>query len=429
MKTPEYFEILRELDTRHGVFYHLWDMGSPVFTDEIRTAGVRLNDDGDCLEFLLNKKFWDDLNMDQKIFVLCHECLHVTLNHGHRIFKNAKDYEDLRKMNYATDVVINHTLVNKFRMDRSVIDPQNDYCWVDTVFKDTPDILENKSSEYYYNRITKDVLEKIKKGGSPSTVDEHGEFSKSEAESMEDVLKELDERLGDEEREFLEEIIEKNESLDNKAGNRGGSGGKAAGSSPGNIFKRANTSKVKPKRKWESVIKRWANQFMVERDKDELQWARTNRRMHLISPDLFLPSEMEVEEIETEKRKIEVWFFQDTSGSCSGYHQRFFDAAKSLPQDMFDVKMHCFDTRVYETSLETGDLYGFGGTTFRCIEDYIQKHIKKGEYPKAVFVVTDGYGDMVLPQIPENWYWFITPGGSTSYVHKKSHSFDLNQYE
>lgn len=315
-------------------------------------------------------------------------------------------------------------------MDRSIIDSKNEYCWIDTVFKDNPDILENKSSEYYYNRITKDVLEKIDKdGGSPSTVDEHGEFSKNEAENMEDVLKELDERLGDEEREFLEEIIEKNESLDDKVGNRGGSGGKTAGSSPGNIFKRANTSKVKPKRKWESVIKRWANQFMVERDKDELQWARTNRRMHLISPDLFLPSEMEVEEIETEKRKIEVWFFQDTSGSCSGYHQRFFDAAKSLPEDMFDVKMHCFDTRVYETSLDTGDLYGFDGTTFRCIEDYIQKHIKKGEYPKAVFVVTDGYGDTVLPQVPENWYWFITPGGSTSYVHKKSRSFDLNQYE
>lgn len=432
MNTTEYFEILRELDTRHGVFYHLWDMGNPVFTDSVPTAGVRLDDNGECLEFLLNKDFWDSQNLEQKIFILCHECMHVALNHGYRLFKNAKDNRDFIKMNLATDVVINHTLVNKFKMDRGVIDPDNKYCWLDTVFTEEDNVKPGKSSDYYYNRITNKKADE----SSASTVDDHscmgnGDESDStdggdEPSNMEDILKELDERLGDEEKDFLNEAIEKNEALDNK---KGDGGSKEAGSSPGNIFHQVDTRKVKKKRKWESVIKKWANQFLVEKDKDELQWARTNRRMHLISPDLFLPSEMEVEEVETEKKRIEVWFFQDTSGSCSGYRQRFFDAAKSLPEDKFDIKMHCFDTRVYETTTESGKLYGFGGTTFDCIERYILKHTKDGEYPKAVFIITDGYGNTVLPKVPQNWYWFITPGGSTSYVHNKSHKFDLADYE
>jgi len=30
------------------------------------------------------------------------------------------------------------------------------------------------------------------------------------------------------------------------------------------------------------------------------------------------------------------------------------------------------------------------------------------KYPKAVFVITDGYGDQINPKKPKNWYWFLS---------------------
>ncbi len=127
--------------------------------------------------------------------------------------------------------------------------------------------------------------------------------------------------------------------------------------------------------------------------------------------NFFLPTEMEYEGYE--KDRIEVLFFQDTSGSCAHLAKRFFQAAASLPKERFDVRLCCFDTKVYETSLETRQLYGFGGTSFSVLEYWIQNAIaskKLKGYPKAIFVITDGYGDMVYPQAgkEKNWHWFLS---------------------
>ena len=134
---------------------------------------------------------------------------------------------------------------------------------------------------------------------------------------------------------------------------------------------------------------------------------------------------------EFEENKIEVWFFQDTSGSCYGFRDRFFSAAKSLPPDKFDIRMFCFDTRVFETTLKSGKLYGFGGTMFQILENKVQEIIKKENlaYPKAVFVITDGYAcDNISPKHPRRWHWFL----STNYtrcIHKECNIHMLKDFE
>lgn len=143
--------------------------------------------------------------------------------------------------------------------------------------------------------------------------------------------------------------------------------------------------------------------------------------------DLLLPSEMELLDDNADKRRIEVWFFQDTSGSCAGLKDRFFNAARSLPTDRFDIRMFCFDEEVFETTLESGKLYGFRGTTFTCIEEYILKHTNL-KYPDAVFVITDGAGNVVQPKKPENWYWFLS-ADYTKCIPKESHIYDLSNFE
>jgi len=93
--------------------------------------------------------------------------------------------------------------------------------------------------------------------------------------------------------------------------------------------------------------------------------------------------------------------------------------------------MHCFDTEIYETTLASGKLYGFGGTSFDIIEGYIQRKIKYNDnlkYPDAVFIITDGYGNNVYPEIPKRWYWFLSTG-YTSCIPKTCNTFALSNYE
>lgn len=444
ISNEEFLTILRDLDSKHAVFYQLWALGKPIFIDEnypipIPTAAVMFNQEGECVNFIFNHEFWKSLTHTQKLFVICHECFHVILNHGARFFNGKMDEQEQIIRNVSTDLAINHNLLNKFGFIKEEIDPPTEkepkgkYCWLEKIFEEKENIPDDKSSEFYYNRIKEKIEKQEGEGqgdcdgaqgkGNPLdgsfTVDEH-----MSAEDFSDVIDQLNDLLTDEEKEQLRDFIEKNYDKETAS--------KLAGKEAGGKWTFADTKKrIKKKKKWETVIKKWAMQYIKQADNMITQWARKDRRLNMLPDDMFLPSDMEVEERTTDEQRIQVWFFQDTSGSCSGYTQRFFDAARSLPEERFDVRMHCFDTRVYETTLESGKLYGFGGTSFHIIEDYIQQAMKKNEekYPKAVFVITDGYGDNVKPEKPENWYWFLTPSGSTGCIPKTSHNFNLKDYE
>lgn len=410
----EFLSLSRELEKHHSIFDRLWVLGKPVFTDSIPTAAVYFDRVGESIDFKINPTFWASLNDVQKQFVISHECLHVILYHGFRI--NELKGNELQIANQALDIVVNHSLVNKFSFKREEVDPENKYCWVDTVFtKNVPD--SDKYYEFYYNLIDKLVEENGGTGGfgTGNVLDSHEDLSSFNVPEFENKIKEI---ISNEELDSLADFVEtQTKDIEQKC--------QQAGCSPGNTFVTANVGKVRAKKKWETVIKKWASKYM--KDNEVEQWARLNRRLVFMANDFLLPSDQEVEEFE--KDRIQVWFFQDTSGSCSGFVNRFFKAAKSLPLDRFDVKMHCFDTRVFETTLESGKLYGFGGTSFRCIEDYIQAYIKKHNlsYPKAVFVITDGYGDQVNPQKPEIWHWFIQ--GNPYLVPKGSHHYNLRDFE
>ena len=123
----------------------------------------------------------------------------------------------------------------------------------------------------------------------------------------------------------------------------------------------------------------------------------------------------------------------DTSGSCADLAPRFWRAANSLPKEKFNVHYYCFDTQVYklkDSDINAGKLYGFGGTCFIAIENFIQKSIKKEgkKYPAAVFVLTDGYGTNVKPQDAKKWYWFLSEDNK-SCIPKESHTFSLKDFE
>lgn len=436
ISNEDWFEISSALEIHHAVFYKLWQMGKPVFDESIPTACVEWDSKGKFVVFRFNPSFWKRLDLYNRLFVICHEALHIILNHGVR----TKDAARVNRgaTNTALDIVINHSTVNNFGFVRSRIQDWQDYCWVDTVFKDKKPLpSDDKNFEHYYN-----LFEKVYGDGGPgngdgtggcSTVDDH-ESLYGDSENQEDgegggkwdeAIDILNKELTEEEKESLKSTVNKHfQKPENTAKNQ------QAGSGTGGwVFLKID--KVVKKKKWETVIKKWSKKYLKEKDKDVEQWARLNRRLVMLPKDMFLPSEMEVDDEDQEKTKIKVWFFLDTSGSCYGLKDRFFKAALSLPPERFDIRLFCFDTKVEETTLESRKIYGGGGTSFSILEAEIQKEIReKGiSYPEAVFVITDGYGNSIKPEMPHKWYWFITEGGTKTYIDKDCNFFNLKDYE
>jgi hypothetical protein len=411
----EWLAILRQLERFHAVFYKLWKIGMPVFTDQVETAAVHFKKGGDFVQFLFSPDYWLRCTAYERLFVICHEALHLILNHGVR----TRDAADKHATNIALDIVVNHLLVRSFGFERGRIRNWRELCWVDTVFRQ-PDgrltahqgrpIPDDECFEHYLALIEK-LAGPTSTSGLPGadarvrTVDDHSGLG--EVDTAE-VIAWVEEGLSDEEIRHFEGLIQ--------PASQGSDGA-------GGLWHVASGKKAKQKRPWESVINQWVRKRLRQRLTEVEQWARPGRRLRLLPGGLFLPSEAEADRVSERKGKLKVRLYLDTSASCWHLKDRFFAAALSIPKDRFEVKLFCFDTRVVPTDLEGRVMCGGGGTSFRIIEEDIQRAMtedraegRQGEYPDAVFVMTDGYGDRVQPARPERWYWLID--GATEYTFK-----------
>jgi predicted metal-dependent peptidase len=426
MTDEKFLTIAQDLEIYHGIFSKFWQMGKPTIDPTIKTAAIRFNKKGGFFMFCFNPDFYNTLDDYNLRFIICHEALHVILNHGYRSLELVPEIA-----NVAMDVVINESLVKNFGFDRYKIQNQQDLCWYTTVFDaNKSHILIDKNFEHYYDILCSQAT-KTKNGGNPksggknNTVDDHSGFTQQP-----DIQNEIDQKVDDmcdalnpEELKSLKDKIEKTLDTDTK-------NGLTAGTHKGGLAKLADITPVPKKRKWETVIKRWASQYFKYDDVYKDQWIRTNRRFISLQSTMFIPTEMDIDEFTLEKNRIRIVFFLDTSGSCAHLADRFFKAAKTLPEHKFDIKLCCFDTSVYETSLKTGKLYGFGGTSFSILETYCQDYKKQnnGRYPDAIFVITDGAGDTINPETPNRWYWFLSTN-TTYCIHKECNIFNLSDYE
>jgi predicted metal-dependent peptidase len=424
LTNEEFLLIARDLELYHAVFAKIWGVGKPSFSDKIPTAGVSFDKEGNHLDFQFNPDFWEKCSPYERNFIICHECLHIMLNHGIRLKELNRDIG-----NIATDVVINEMLVSGFGFNRTKLNwVDKNGCWLDNVFKDYKITVDKeRSMEYYYNILKRDFIEKIKEAlanGSLKIIDDHSGMCGMDPTDLEDVLGDVLGGMNNTEKESLDKSFKEGNPRETDECS------KQAGSMPGNLEIIVKVGFVKKKKKWETVIKRWVNRFIRYSDRDHEQWARVNRRFVGLQSNLFLPSEMEIDEREEIKKKIKVIFFQDTSGSCQHLAERFFKAAKSLPKERFDVELYCFDTEVYATSLESGKLYGFGGTSFDILERKVIEICKGNlsKYAKAVFVISDGYGSPICPKKPKNWYWFLSTT-YTSYIPKECNIHQLSDFE
>jgi predicted metal-dependent peptidase len=402
----EMCRLANRLDAHHSVFYQLFEMGCPTLTTEIPTAAVTF-ENGENVGFLVNPNFWKKLTDTQKDFVVAHECLHVLLSHGLRMVDT--DY-NAKACNVAMDVVVNEMLVSKFGFNRKEIDPKGQYIWLDKVFGNKP-VDYDQTFEYYFNHLEKVVISSV----FGKTVDDHSRMSGGDM--PQDLAERIGRRLSSEEKESLREKIEGGSKQDNDF----------AGTAAGSLCKVMPETRVAASHKWAMLFKRWLRARFG--DETNEQWLWTNRRMTMIPDAALLPSEMEADNVE--QQKLNLFLFLDTSGSCEHLAEDFWLAYQTVPKDRFNITLFGFGTRAYKVDVRKRKLHGFGGTNFRCIELEIQREMRERKigYPDAVFIITDGHGDRVIPEKPERWHWFLTPCGSRVYVSGKSHVHKLSDYQ
>lgn len=420
----DYINIMNSLTKFHALFSEFWSVGYITETHRIPTAAVTFDEVGQSLEFLINPEFWKDLSFTDKQFVICHECLHLYLDHGPRI----RFLKDKNIANIAADLVVNHYLIDKFNFDRDQlsfipIGGVENLIWLDSPSLREFKLPPSKSMENYYNLLIANIPE-----CDLSTLDSH-EFSEDNSEGsksgLEDFVNRITENTSIEEVEDFMSKINSNSDESSEVNSS-----MAAGNIPGSLTKKIVLSKVVKKKTWERLFKEnLCKSKGPEITVPKEQWSRENRRFTCLDKNLMIPSEVDTEVIE--KSRINVWLFQDTSGSCAHYAERFFKAARSIPEDKFNVRGFCFDTQVYEVDYKKGELRGFGGTYFHIIEQYIQNLINKEEcdYPEYVFIVTDGYGDYVYPKYPERWHWLLTEYNCHDYIPQSSKKLLLSNFE
>tara|TARA_Y100001933_G_scaffold265165_1_gene336250 strand:+ start:5051 stop:6310 length:1260 start_codon:yes stop_codon:yes gene_type:complete len=416
LSSSEFEEIAFELESHHAIFYKLWEMGEMVFDDMVETAAVSFDKTGKYVAFHFNKDFWNRCTPYERKFVICHECLHVWLNHGIRT-SNAS-YPQL--VNTALDVVVNHMLVDNFGFDRSKLSDSENLCWVETVYDEDEDIESGETFEYYYNSLM----------NSPNTkftelklVDSHENLSECD---VEDILEKLGEGLSVEEKSEIAEALKKHQP---------GTSNLPGKNSIGDWFKVNVVSCIKKKRCWYDLIKQWAT-IKKDDEADAEQWLRKNRRMTLLESNsgssLLLPSDCDA--LADEDDKVEMWLFLDVSGSCYGLRDHFFSAALTIPEDRIRLRAFSFDTQTYEVDLSTGKLRGGGGTAFHIIQETIERELKGNQKHPVVFVFTDGWGTTVRPTDPEKWHWFIDGGAfcinqARALSHKNCNFHDMSDFK
>jgi hypothetical protein len=421
MDNNEKQDILNNLQLYGNMYHTFFNLGQPYFTEEIERCAISFDPLNNNFKLLLNEKFWNTLDLNQKTFYIAHECLHVMLNHITRyiyMVNNGMSKSTMHVANIAMDLTINESLVKYYNFVRQEIDPNTELCWLKNVFPNDPDLQPNHNFEYYFEMLNNKLDGQSSDGSTstdqalPSLADDHAQWEQTDASDklVDDIL----DNMSVQELELLNKI-QKDVSEET---------GLNAGDCSGKISQYLQNKKIRKKKKWETIIHRWVNNKLKETEHQNQQWVKLNRRFTTLDKSLILPTDDEFIKIKPEK--IDVAFYIDTSPSCRNYTQRFFNAAKSVPLDRFNVRFFGFSTYVEEIDLKDARLPSGYGTSFSIIETSVLKEFKK--YPGAVFIVTDGYGNAVNPKMPARWYWFLTEP-YYRYIDVKSKKFVLTNFE
>jgi len=410
------------LDTYHQVFFTFWELAAVRFTDRMPTAAIQFFPSGNP-EMLINETFWDSLTHNERLFVVCHECLHVILNHDERNGKAEFPHATSTDINRAQDITINHMICDLFGYNRDDLREWKKYCWIETCFDDPTQIKRNETFLYYLEMLLKHPK---KDGKMPETVDQHPDSSKPNSgdrvplgdlsdDLKADIIGQLADDLSPEE---IEKLVNASPEM-------------RAGLGAGNLLFEIDMKKRTPRKlKFASIVKKLKRTRMKPTPVDVESFTRVDRRFDSLGKEITLPGKYEGSK--PTRDRLLIFLFMDISGSCLPHVDTFKKvyAAFAAEEHIFEIRLFMFDTRVTELTGADPRGFGGGGTNFGILEKKVQelKGEYHGKYPDCVVIVTDGEGTPVHPEAATRWVWLLTPGWNMrTYIPNTSRVWTIDQ--
>jgi predicted metal-dependent peptidase len=422
MPSDEQLEILVSVEDYHKIFYIFWELASVYLSDEIPTACVTLPKNAKP-DMIIGEEFWKVLNLRERLFVVCHECLHIFLDHGVRNDLSVPGATP-SLVNKAQDICINEMIVDMFNYDREDLRDWKKFCWIETCFSDPHLIKRNETFIYYLKKLIEDPSKAEAKDG-PTIFDEHGlpsDGTEGEPETQEE--KKAREKLA--ETLAGELTVGELEKLIKGLPGTGEIAGTMAGVIEQVIAKKSKKLKIN----FAHIIRKLKKSSMKKTEHDVETFTHEDRRFEDIirTQGVSIPGMATIEKLKSDRLLTAV--FMDISGSCMDYFdifQRVF-LAFDVEREIFDTHLFIFDTKVKE--VKPGDsIHVGGGTDFKIIEDKCLELEAQGKkYPDCIIVITDGFGTEVNPKAPSKWIFLLTPKNFTeSLVPIKSKKFFIDQ--
>lgn len=125
--------------------------GRMVFSDESETASLEVDPIHEQFRINANPRYWKRLSKFQKIFVICHELLHLSFSHWLVPKKVDREWA-----NIAQDIQVNEYIQKNFPTLLCKHKDREDEAWIASVFKDKAHLIKkDEGYRYYYDLLVK----------------------------------------------------------------------------------------------------------------------------------------------------------------------------------------------------------------------------------------------------------------------------------
>ena len=371
------------------------------------TACVAWDESRKKIRFMFNSNFCDHLTFNEFMFVVAHEAVHIINGHIFTLkteidkMKNKKrTVEEIskykRRFNIASDCVVNDSLVFLYNVPREEFADIGIFYGQPTVGCDAYDLTVTD--------VLKILPEKLGQVGNhdmwDSFFEQNGTIKKGFVDLVKDLIDNCDTNpdLSDKEADAVDELKRSMAKCSDANAKQAG------------MDSMSGTKKIKTLNaalSWDKILCK-----KTERAKFEETWNRPDRKLISSYPKVILPTSRP-------KEVKDIFIAIDVSGSIDhDALELFISVVKNTPKN-FNISAITFDTSCQPFDINSDEVHAGGGTSFAIIEKYIREKLKR--YPSAVFVLTDGCGDTVVPQYPERWTWMLYGASSDRYCKEMTH--------